>query len=205
MQQEEPQQEGIPMPASSQLHTVRINKGDGGGLGMKVDSSNVVIALTAGGAAEKAGIRVGDVVWRVNGNELRQGTRLSSALGEGRSVTLAVAYMKGESGQAFEVSLTKPSSGGLGLKVDPENVISKVVSSGHAALDGRLRVGDKILSVNKESLRGGVKLAEAMKKLGEEVSTYRFRVLPTPVEPQPTPSLRCLARDLPACLSFDCV
>ena len=45
---------GRPAPAPTQLHTVAVRKGDGGGLGLKVDAQNAVVALTAGGAAEKA-------------------------------------------------------------------------------------------------------------------------------------------------------
>ena len=53
----------------------------------------------------------------------------------------------------------------------------QVVSGGAAALDGRLRLGDKILSINEISLRSR-KLAEAMGSLGAGVEELRFRVLP---------------------------
>ena len=83
-----------------------------------------VIGLTTGGAAEKAGLRVGDVVWKVDGQPLA-GARLAASLAAGASHTLSVAFMKGESGQAFEVIMPRPE-GGLGMKVDTSNVIGKI-------------------------------------------------------------------------------
>jgi len=50
------------------------------------------------------------------------------------------------------------------LRVDNENVISKILPGGAASEDGRMRVGDKILSVNGISLRGK-KLADALPKV----------------------------------------
>ena len=45
----------------------------------------------------------------------------------GSAHVLLVAYMKGEEGQAVEVKdFVQPSSGGLGIKVDPSNVISQI-------------------------------------------------------------------------------
>lgn len=182
----EPQQpEGPQPPAASQLHTIALNKPQSGGMGFKVDGSNTITAITPGGVADKAGLRVGDVVWKVDGAGLPPGTRLAAAL-DGRRHTLGVAYMKGEEGQAFELALPKPGSGGLGIKVDPSNVISRIQSGGAASMDGRLRIGDKILSVNSRSLRGGAKLSEVLKQVLAETpegGTLRFRVLPTPVAP----------------------
>ena len=54
------------------MHTIRLSKGKGG-LGFKVDKRNAIIGLTAGGAAERAGLRVGDVAWAVNGEALEAG------------------------------------------------------------------------------------------------------------------------------------
>ena len=61
------------------MHTIRLSKGEGG-LGFKVDKRNAIIGLTAGGAAERAGLRVGDVAWAVNGEALEAGERLASRL-----------------------------------------------------------------------------------------------------------------------------
>ena len=68
---------GMGPPAASQMHRVKLVKADAGGLGLKVDKENAVIAVTAGGAAEKAGVRVGDVVWEVDGSVLSPGERLA--------------------------------------------------------------------------------------------------------------------------------
>ena len=132
--------------------------------------------------AEKAGVRVGDVVWKVDGEPLG-GRRLASALTKASHV-LHVAYMKGDDGQAFEVPLPRPASGGIGIKVDGQNVVSKLQPGGPAAADGRLRVGDRIISVNSVSLRDGKKLVDVLAPMLEQgAKTLRFKVLPTMVAP----------------------
>ena len=170
-------------PAESQMHAVRLAKPKtGGGMGLKVDPANTVIGVTAGGVAEKAGVRVGDVVWKVDGEPLG-GRRLASALTKASHV-LHVAYMKGDDGQAFEVPLPRPASGGIGIKVDGQNVVSKLQPGGPAAADGRLRVGDRIISVNSVSLRDGKKLVDVLAPMLEQgAKTLRFKVLPTMVAP----------------------
>ena len=60
--------------------------------------------------------------------------------------------------------MARPESGGLGLRVDADNVVSKIISGGAAAVDGRLRLGDRILAVNGQSLKGK-KLVDVMASL----------------------------------------
>lgn len=70
-----------------------------------------MIEVTPGGAAEKAGVRRGDVVWEVDGAKLA-GRRLAQVLqSERTSHSLKLAYMRGEEGQAIEVRpLSNPLS-----------------------------------------------------------------------------------------------
>ena len=85
-------------PAANQLHRIKLSKGETGGLGMKVDKENAVIGVTAG-AAERAGVRVGDVVWEVDGCS-SAGERLAQVIDSSRSShALKVAYMKGAEGR----------------------------------------------------------------------------------------------------------
>ena len=191
--EEEEEESGPAAPAASQLHTAKLTKLASGGFGLRVDKENAIIALTPGGAAESAGLRVGDVVWTVDGEGLN-GQRLSQLL-TGEVHRLGVAYMKGEEDQAVEVKLTMPSEGGLGFRVDPENVVSKVVD-GSAASEVGLRVGDKVISITPGAKGGkpvklhGLKLADVIKKITTELPegapkpVLRLRVLPTPVVAQ---------------------
>lgn len=166
---------------------VRLVKPVSGGFGLKADGRNTIIGVTAGGVADKAGLRVGDVVFKVDGESLAQGKGALGTALSGSAHVLQVAYMKGEEGQAVEVKdFVQPSSGGLGIKVDPSNVISQISKGGAAHKDGRLRIGDKILFVNTQSLKA-MKLADALKALGSTPKAgapLRFLVQPTLVAPQ---------------------
>ena len=80
-----------------------------------------------------------------------------------------------------------PRDASLGIRVDGENVVSRVVPGGAAARHGRLRVGDRVLSVDGQSLRGGRKLSEAIAAVGGGGGSsgggpLRLRVLPARIE-----------------------
>jgi len=165
---------------------VRLVKPVSGGFGLKADGRNTIIGVTTGGVADKAGLRVGDVVFKVDGESLSHGKGALGTALSGSAHVLQVAYMKGEEGQAVEVKdFVQPTSGGLGIKVDPSNVISQISKGGAAHKDGRLRIGDKILFVNTQSLKA-MKLADALKALGAAGAPLRFLVQPTLVAPQPS-------------------
>ena len=78
----------------------------------------------------------------------------------------------------FEISIAKRSDGGFGIKMDAENVVSKIIAGGALAVDGRVRVGDKILGVNDVNLSGALSLADALAQLDvSDGSIVRFRCL----------------------------
>jgi len=170
-------------PPPGKLHTIRLKTVSGEGLGIKLSKANEVIELTRGGAAETAGLRVGDVVYEVDGTSLNGSARAAELLKTARSMhMLKVAFVKGVEGQAIEVRVPRPTSGSpLGIKVDSDNVVRKVVE-GPAAAHGRLRVGDRVLTVNGKSLRGGAKLVDVVSGLPKSVETLSFRVLPEIVQ-----------------------
>jgi len=72
---------GGAVPVPSQLHPVELRAGAGGGLGLRLSRSNEVLAVSRGGAAEAAGLRVGDVVYEVDGEPLSAGVAERPSLG----------------------------------------------------------------------------------------------------------------------------
>jgi predicted metalloprotease with PDZ domain len=67
--------------------------GEGGKLGFSVTARNIVDGVHSGGAAEKGGLKEGDLLIAVNGAQLIRGLRLVSVLpkgGQGTAVTLFV-------------------------------------------------------------------------------------------------------------------
>ena len=85
--------------------------------------------------------------------------------------------------------MARPESGGLGLRVDADNVVSKIISGGAAAVDGRLRLGDRILAVNGQSLKGK-KLVDVMASLQPSAKRLTFRLMPRTVAPAPRSARR---------------
>ena len=84
------------------------------------------------------------------------------------------------SDRSFEIVIRKPStrSGPLGIKLEENNTVTKIQLGGLVSQDGRMRVGDQILSVNGILLSSEQNFADALKQL-DEADIYRFRVLHT--------------------------
>lgn len=97
--------------------------------------------------------------------------------GVGGGLLLETAPAAGD--KSFEIALRKPSTAGpLGIKLDDNNIVTKIQPGSLVAQDKRMRVGDQILSVNGMSLGGEQNFADALKQL-EHAEVYRFRVLHT--------------------------
>ena len=83
---------------------------------------------------------------------------------------------------AFEISVLLPRGGDLGIKVDGDGVVNKLIPGGVLAIDGRARIGDKIISVNSLPL-AGASLADVLACIGaadgdeDNIPEYRFRML----------------------------
>ena len=79
---------------ADELLTIVIAKPSSGGMGFKVNGRNTVTGISKGGVADRAGLRVDDVVFRVDGEVLTPGTGLAAALhgrNEGRKHSLSVS------------------------------------------------------------------------------------------------------------------
>ena len=63
----------------------------------------------------------------------------------GSDATTADPVTDLESASTFEINLVKPSNGSLGIKIDGDNVVSKITPGGAVCTDGRMRVGDRII------------------------------------------------------------
>uniref|UniRef100_A0A3B3HWH8 PDZ domain-containing protein n=1 Tax=Oryzias latipes TaxID=8090 RepID=A0A3B3HWH8_ORYLA len=148
-----------------ELLCVELDK-DRHGLGLSLagnrDRSCLSIFVYEEGAAAKDGrLWAGDQILEVNGVDLR-GASHEEAIAALRQTPAKVRLTilrdeaqdrDEENLDVFEVELQKRSGRGLGLSIVGKSgvFISEV---GAAAVDGRLKRGDQILSVNGESLQG---------------------------------------------------
>jgi len=149
----------------------------------------LVSSVEGGGPGEKAGLKPGDVILRVNGERIERSSQLPTriaALKPGTTATLAVwrertsLELKVRVGEVKEVVARPRSSGrgaeespGLGLTVRPlapeerdamttEGTLVVTEVSGRAAIAGVER-GDLILAVNGRTVRTMSELREAIK------------------------------------------
>ena len=118
----------------------------------------------AGSAAIDGKVRVGDVLSAVDGVEVRGGCRSVANVIQANkdlpSHTLVLLRKKPpEMERAAHKDLTvRLDLGGatlLGLKADNANVIVEIYDGGVAGLDGRLQIGDQILSVDMNAVHAG--------------------------------------------------
>ncbi|XP_074605654.1 MAGUK family member discs large 1 isoform X3 [Brevipalpus obovatus] len=137
----------------------------GGGLGSQADNESFIYVtkIIPGGAAAIDGrLQVDDIILKVNEFDLSFQNCPHSAAVEalkeaGNPVRLTVKrrrdvvieLLKGNKGLGFSIA------GGIGNQHIPGDdgiFVTKIMQNGAAHLDGRLRVGDKLLAVNSENL-----------------------------------------------------
>ncbi|XP_035493230.2 multiple PDZ domain protein isoform X1 [Scophthalmus maximus] len=163
---------GLPVVAGRDT-TIEISKGNVG-LGLSIIGgcdtllgAVVIHEVNDGGAAQRDGrLHAGDQILEVNGIDLRQATH-DEAIGVLRLTTQHVrlrvfrhqeAYKEEDLWDVFSVELRPRPGEGLGLSTvgksnDTGIFVSDIIRGGVADSDGRLLLGDQILSINEEDVR----------------------------------------------------
>lgn len=116
--------------------------GEGGKLGFSVTARNIVDGVHSGGAAEKGGLKEGDLLIAVNGAQLIRGLRLVSVLpkgGQGTAVTLFVVRPMVPTPQQPEQS--EPQEQQLGQRGERRKRARPDRLGGSTSLEG-VRLGD---------------------------------------------------------------
>ena len=142
--------------------------------GLKKSRGALVSDILAGGPAEKAGLKQGDVITRLAGKEIKDPRQLQLIVAdipagqivavelfrEGKPLTLQVTLVSTDSAAALKPKSTSPQSGWFGLTVEeiPKNmrikglsgvIVAEVEEEGVAAEAGIQR-GDIIVAINQK-------------------------------------------------------
>ncbi len=160
----------------------------------------LVSQVTEGSAAEKAGIKAGDVITSINNQSIKSNSELRNAIGLSRvGDKLDVALIRDRkplhvtavineipttaattpnprsgSGAAPDSSAVHPGLKGATLADAPEGgVIVKAVEPRSAAEAAAIRVGDRIEGANRQSIAGLKELRDVAKRGGALVLTIR--------------------------------
>ena len=169
---------------------------------LNVDNTQGVLVsqVTEGSAAEKAGIRAGDVITSINNQTIKSNSELRNAIGLSRvgekldvalirdrkamhvtavitelPTTTAVASPRSGSGTAPDANAVHPGLKGATLADAPEGggVIVKSVEARSPAEAATIRVGDRIESANRQSIASVKELRDVAKRGGALVLTIR--------------------------------
>ncbi|XP_077380127.1 multiple PDZ domain protein isoform X3 [Festucalex cinctus] len=153
--------------------TIEILKGNVG-LGLSIVGgcdtllgSVIIHEVNDGGAAQRDGrLQAGDQIFEVNGIDLRQAThdeaisvlRLTTQHVQLRVFRHQVAYREEDLWDVFSLVLRPHPVKGLGFTTvgksnDTGIFVSDIIKGGVTDLDGRLLLGDQILSINGEDVR----------------------------------------------------
>jgi len=158
----------------------------------------LVSQVNEGSAAEKAGIKAGDVITSINGQTIKSNSELRNAVGLSRvGEKLDVALIRdrkpmhviavitelpapstnntGKGGKGGDTASIHPGLAGATLADAPSagGVTVKAIEPRSAADQARLRTGDRIESVNSKSVANLNELRDAAKRGGTMVLTVR--------------------------------
>lgn len=156
--------------------------------GLKKARGALVSDIMAGGPAEKAGIKQGDIITRFAGKEIKDARQLQLVVADipagqkvdveiyrnGKPMTLPVTLSSTDSAAALKPRSTEPQAGWFGLTVEeiPKNMrisgltgvlVTGVEPDGMAAEAG-LQKGDVIVSVNQKRVSTLAEYGKAMKE-----------------------------------------
>jgi len=144
--------------------------GCGRGVGIGLTPRNVITTLVPGGAAALSGqLRLGDRVVGVDGQTLEtpEGNHtLGEVLRPADLHIFEVQRQDEEFSPQQTIVYLSGCSHGLGLGLNPRNVITTFVPGGAAALSGQLRLGDRVVGVDGqplESAEGNILLRDVLR------------------------------------------
>jgi S1-C subfamily serine protease len=161
----------------------------------------LVSQVTEGSAADKAGIKPGDVITSINNQSIKSNSELRNAVGLSRvgdklevalirdrkplhltaviteipTTAAATPGARGGSSAAPDSGLLHPGLKGATLADAPEGggVIVKAVEARSAAEAAAIRVGDRIEGANRQTIAGLKELRDVAKRGGALVLTIR--------------------------------
>jgi len=169
---------------------------------LNIDNTQGVLVsqVTEGSAADKAGIKAGDVITSINNQTIKSNSELRNAIGLARvgdkldvalirdrkaihvtaiitdipTTTAATTNPRTSAGAVPDTTSLHPGLKGATLADAPDGgVIVKAVEPRSAAESARIRAGDRIESANRQSVKGLKDLRDVAKRGGALVLTIR--------------------------------
>lgn len=172
--------------------------------------------VLSGSAAERAGLKVGDRLLKVNGEELTDGAQLRGLLVRAQSPVQFELLRSGkEEPETLQVAIDgAPSRVGISWRLDdaePDSVILVRIIPGSPAHQAGLKVGDRLYEVAGNSIAGSAALSKQLAELEGEVDLRVERagkirnvkmkiepILPAATPPADGPAPTAEASDKPA-------
>jgi regulator of sigma E protease len=141
-----------------------------------LDEPPVLGTVTPGSPAERAGLRRGDRVLTVAGNEVGTWERFAREILSGADRDLRVTFVR--DGQTESATLRPDLQGksemGIGVLPDVKPIVAALNNGGVAEKAG-LKAGDVIVAVNGEPMVQGTQLKEAISRNGGKVTDLTIR------------------------------